>query len=335
MRLLIIGPFPTPIGGVSIHLQRLKQLMEPEIDVYAVDESPVKKEGMPNIRFLNIISYFSLLRRADVLHVHSSVPIFRFMHIILGVYVFQKRVILTLHSFRNNKVKNWEQWLYRKCWKIIVVNEAYKQFIENSNILYMPAFIPPLDVDFTEDLPLSLRKWLDLNRCVGNRILVSNAFRLDFHNGVDIYGLDMALALMERLVLSNENVVLVFIVASLEKGKDVYDKYMKQIELKGLEENIKLMGEAVNFPALIAESDLVLRLTCTDGDALTVRESMWLNKRVLASDVVPRPEGCSLFKNRDASDLYRKVKIILSEDNKEKNNEKFNYKNWYLNLYKA
>ena len=64
---------------------------------------------------------------------------------------------------------------------------------------------------------------------------------------------------------------------------------------------------------LIECSDIVLRPTNTDGDALTVREALFLGKKVLASDIVERPEGTILFKTRDIDDLEKRLSSIINE----------------------
>jgi len=71
-----------------------------------------------------------------------------------------------------------------------------------------------------------------------------------------------------------------------------------------------LLNENLSFVRLIEKSDIVLRPTNTDGDALTIREALYLNKTIIASDVVNRPSGTILFKSRDTNDL--KMKIIES-----------------------
>jgi hypothetical protein len=68
---------------------------------------------------------------------------------------------------------------------------------------------------------------------------------------------------------------------------------------------------------LIDSSDIVLRPTNTDGDALTIREGLYLNKSVLASDVVERPKGTLLFRNRDIADLESKLSDLVNELNQQ------------------
>ena len=43
----------------------------------------------------------------------------------------------------------------------------------------------------------------------------------------------------------------------------------------------------------------MIRHTTTDGDALSVREALYLQKRTFATDCVPRPQGTICYHNID------------------------------------
>jgi glycosyltransferase involved in cell wall biosynthesis len=63
---------------------------------------------------------------------------------------------------------------------------------------------------------------------------------------------------------------------------------------------------------VMSESDVFLRPTNTDGDAVSIREALYLGTPVVTSDAVPRPEPCVLFANRDMKDFEKKVRQTLS-----------------------
>ena len=54
-------------------------------------------------------------------------------------------------------------------------------------------------------------------------------------------------------------------------------------------------------------SDLTLRATNTDGDALSIRESLFLNTPIIASNATSRPTGTIVFDSRSQDDLNAKV----------------------------
>ncbi len=45
-KILLIGPYPPPFGGVSIHIKRLKPLLAGRFDVDVVDEARGKKDNI-------------------------------------------------------------------------------------------------------------------------------------------------------------------------------------------------------------------------------------------------------------------------------------------------
>ena len=49
-KILLIGPIAPPIGGVSIHIQRLSILIENEYETDFIDESHVVKSECFNLR---------------------------------------------------------------------------------------------------------------------------------------------------------------------------------------------------------------------------------------------------------------------------------------------
>ncbi len=71
--------------------------------------------------------------------------------------------------------------------------------------------------------------------------------------------------------------------------------------------------EKIDFVSLIKKSALTIRATRTDGDSLSIRESLYSGVLVIASDVTTRPEGTIIFKNEDVEDLEHKIELALEE----------------------
>ena len=92
----------------------------------------------------------------------------------------------------------------------------------------------------------------------------------------------------------------------------------------------------MSFVRLINHSDIVLRTTNTDGDALTIREALYFGKTVIASDVIGRPSGTKLFKNRDVDSLIEAISTLSANNDpkmKEHVSSMDDYRNLYLNIY--
>jgi glycogen synthase len=77
----------------------------------------------------------------------------------------------------------------------------------------------------------------------------------------------------------------------------------------GLANGVVALGE-VDHPsalAVIARADVFVRATRADGDALSVREALALGRAVVASDVGHRPPGCLLFRAGDRDGLASRM----------------------------
>ena len=334
--ILIIGPIPEPKGGVSIHIMRLQSILKNDFNIKFVDESPILKQGIYNIRSKNILEYIRLLLWADVVHIHSGIRLLRCFHIIMATILLKKTVV-TIHSFTTEHTRNFlfSALIIKLCNRIIVVNNEIPKVLKLNDFILKPAFIPP-DLKEEKKLPTSIINWVNTQRKKSNTILAANAFRICFHKGNDLYGIDLCIEMVRKFVKDKkENISLIFVISSLSKSCDQYEQYQQLIDEYGLTDNILLIQENISFVKLIEEVDIILRPTCTDGDALTIREALFLGKPVIASDVIERPTGTILFKNRDCKDFSLKVIEFLNDPVSvtEHNQKEPEYKNFYKKLY--
>jgi glycosyltransferase involved in cell wall biosynthesis len=312
-RILLIGPMPPPSGGVSQHICRLSNLIENEFDLYFIDESRLIKKDFFNIRSCNLIQYFKRIRESDLLFVHSGSNILRIFHLIMG-YLFSKNIILTIHSYKNTKqhfFKVIDELFFKLADAIIVVNSEIlgRISLPSQKCLVKHAFLPPV-METEPPLPDYISNWISARKENGKHIICANAWQLKIFNNQDLYGLDICIDVASILIDNDIPVSFVFNVSSLDIGEHLYIAYHTMIKKLNLLENFLLLNENLSFVRLIEQADIILRPTNTDGDALTIREALYLNKTIIASDVVTRPPGTILFKSRDTNDL--KIKIIES-----------------------
>ena len=82
----------------------------------------------------------------------------------------------------------------------------------------------------------------------------------------------------------------------------------------GVLDRVAFLGELNRSEALavMAQSDLFLRATRADGDAICVREALCLGKPVVASRVGVRPEGVHLFTPGDSGELCRQIESAFA-----------------------
>lgn len=333
-KILIIGPAPQNIGGISIHIRRLVGLMKDIYEIDYVDEGHARYENIFNLRSGNLFKYFRKVTKADVVHVHSGTWLLRAFHIIVCKLLLWKKVLVTIHRDPNIEPHTGlTKWLLKKCDYAILVNrEGFETMRTESKCKYvlLPAFLPPA-MDEEPQLSTEIETWINgVREKEGAYLMCSNAWNLVMHNGEDLYGLDMCIEAMKEL---DKKFYLLFIVASNTEQQARMAGYKEQIKANGLEENILIWEQPVSFVRLLQQCDLVLRTTNTDGDAVSIREAIYFGKPVLASNVVKRPEGVSLFKTRDIGDLVEKIKKIEAQRWQVQPMERVDFRTMYHNMY--
>ncbi len=344
LNLLIIGPISPPAGGISIHIERLEQLLKNDFLIDIIDESKEKKRDSFNLRSCNIIQYLRKILNSDVVFIHSGNIILKKSHLIISK-LFLKKTILTFHGFshrRKYKLSNRiDNYFYRLSNKLIFVNKdiEIKNKISKNKYIIQHAFIPPIKDELVK-LPSIINDRISIAKENNQTIICANASKLIKFNNEDLYGLDMCITVAERLIKKNIKICFFFVVSSLENGAELFHKYQKFITELEIGNNFLLINIDLPFYKLIQKSDIVVRPTNTDGDSLTIREALFLNKKVLASDVTNRPDDTLLFKNRDTDDFERKLITIIENESNENqrnyqntNNTKKIY-NDYRELYK-
>ena len=91
---------------------------------------------------------------------------------------------------------------------------------------------------------------------------------------------------------------------------DPSGEYMQFFQSKNitLPANVVMITYPHSFFSLTAICDAMIRNTTTDGDSLSIKESLFLQKDVYATDVVSRCKGVCIFKN------IAELKFLLETD---------------------
>lgn len=283
-KLLIIGPLPENhgFGGVTIHVQRLLDFLDKSGFAYKFMDY-----GKTSIKGL-----LSAIRKVSIVHFHISNPIFLFFFVITA-RMMGKDVIMTLHG-NYGRFSTAKNYIVRMTVKfvtvpIIINKRSYdicKKF--NKRAVLIPAFIPPQKI---EKLQSEIEALLNKYRDEGRIIVSTNASNVTYDKeGYEIYGIDF----LVRFFSGKKGYVLIV----SDPSGNYKKKYPQTID--GV--------EFVNYPhpyfELLKHSDCFVRNTSTDGDALSVKEALYLKIPTLCTDVVDRPEGVCLFKYSD-EDSFR------------------------------
>jgi len=327
-KIAIIGPYPPPFGGISIHIHRMLAY----IDYNAIvlfnengNSSDIKHlvDYRKSKRFYKV--FLLVFKNFKLIHHHTPDNYTRLILSFLSR--FGKKVYLHVHgdSFIDfiNKNTLWAKLLTNnvRYLNFISCNEKNYEFINNmkpkSNVI-IDAFIPPKYDQF-----------------VFNEF--KNNFRLEFvddeylaftmgwfksYNNEDLYGFDiMAEALKNvkstgfklKIISSNNGIV----------DSLIYKKFIERRKELEIDNDFIILNQnpAEIWPAYLI-TDLFIRATNTDGSSVSVKEALWFESKVIASDIVDRPQNTILFKNRDVNDLTEKIiKVICQLPNFSKRKE--------------
>ena len=319
-------------------MNRLMGLLNEDVDFLVLDDSPLSiSKHKYNLRNIwSLCSNFRLIKSSDIIHIHSGNWILRILLIVIAK-LFRKKIIVTLHSYRLVKIR---KYLTNKSLfltnKIICVNERIANDVKiKDKCIVKEAFLPP--TNHHEDvLPEEINRFLIQNR--ERFILCANASKFVKFNGKDLYGLDQCIEVAKLARKQKTQLSIIFVIGITDELNPLFQSYTREIADHSLGKFIKLYPKSLSFITLIQKCDVVLRPTLSDGDALTIREALFFNKVVIASDVVKRPQGTVLYKTGDALDLYKKIQELMAskitkDSSLTNNTEPTKYNDFYLQVY--
>jgi glycosyltransferase involved in cell wall biosynthesis len=315
-QLLIIGRIPPPIGGVTIHVQRLCAALENKSYPFLFCTLSVK----------NILIILKKILSAKMIHYHASNPYILFFFV-LYCRITSKKILFTYHRNIEREMGIRKMVLHQSiCLSsvpIVLNRESFKKvYILNKNAQLIPAFIPPnmstqhLDHE-TEDRIVNFIKCYAI-------VFSSNAssFVLDA-DGKEIYGITELVKIFSTL--SDKGLI-------LSDSSSQYKKHLKEV-FDHLPDNLLILDYPHNFVSVLIHTSAMIRATTTDGDSLSIKEALFLKKWVIASDCVSRPNDVILYKTGEQEDLSRAIKSILPNTEPILTDEIIDGSSMLINLY--
>lgn len=310
-QVLEVGPYPPPLGGVSVHLSRLSKSLE-NCEVFDLSQPGGGK-------FLKL--FLSLLfKKRDLVHLH--VITLKILVVVFVAQIFRRYpILITDHNSRLFESKSKIQLILLRFFlsrvdNIIVVGEHILNFYTKhkikpkQNFMISDSFLPP---NLTEN-----KKILDTYPLVYHNfvhshtpIINTNAYKLVLHNGIDLYGIDLCVELIYRLKNKYPNIGLLVFLADEDYNAKYLCKLKELVIHRDLENNIIFITNQRELWPSYQDSDLMVRATVTDGFGISVAEAMYVGCPAIASDVCKRAPGATIFRNRDIDDLYQKSLEIL------------------------
>lgn len=277
-RLVLIGSLPPPLGGVTIHLSRLIDKIEGRVNFI---HHPL------TLCSLLKLPYWALTNRA--IHMHTSNSFVR-VYSMLICRLLGASGIVTFHGNLDQYQSSIQRYLLRQAVKYarypIVLNQPsyVVAHMYNRRTRLLPAFIAP-NIQ-KETLSQECREKIDDFRRLYGYLVCTNAsaYALDVENR-EIYGI------LEIIEMVRQRPTLGLVIS------DPSGEYMSELGRRSIElpKNVLLISQEHSFYLVLRYCDASIRNTSTDGDSLSVKESLFLGKTTLATDVVSRPLGCYTY----------------------------------------
>lgn len=311
-KIAIIGPYPKPYGGISVHVQRV--LAQLDLVSYPYDfynEARNSLQAKSSIQFNSLISRLLglgkiAITRYKLIHYHSPNIIGRLCFCcfgLLGKEVYIHVHGASLHDVVANPIKRVLAKFFLKYVYIIADNEDIYELalsMKPKKAYLIDAFLPPIvHLDHDE---INLYK----HYSEGVDLLISMVGWYSEYKEKDLYGFDITCKAVN--LLKRKIDVRVLISVNGTQSISIYQKFLKLILEMGLEKNIILITDDLKdaWPLLI-NTDIFIRPTLSDGSAVSIKEALWIDIPVLASDCVPRENECELFECGSENDLYEKL----------------------------
>ena len=314
MKIVLVGPYPPPHGGISVHLYKVRQQLHKmgiHCRVVNVDPRAWKSDQYITVRGgVGLFSkLFSFARRGWTLHVHTNGHNIKSWLIALTAGLAGMAGpgnVLTLHSGLVPEYlapgRFGTRWLARvSCLfyaRVIAVSPKIQEALISvgvpaKRIEVLSSFLPVRPPADRFPLPVEGRRPI-----LGTTLF----FRPE-------YGFPLLVEAVDQLRLRHPAM------ACLVVGSGEQQAEAEQlVARRGLQEFILFLGNLEHEKCLsvISQCDLFVRPTLADGDANCIREALALGIRVVASTVGYRPPEAILFQSGNVNDLVLKIDETLS-----------------------
>lgn len=317
MRVLLLGPYPPPHGGVQTNLVAIRRLLFSRgIPCSVINLTRFRKEAADDIYYpTNALELLWMLVRLkyDILHLHIGGNLTtRLLLVGLAATLMPgRKTVLTFHSggYPTSEAgasagrATFRGFVLRRFDRLIGVNQEltqlYRKFgIEETKIrLIFPHAV--IRDSFAPSLPDQMAGFMEAHQ---PNILTVSGLEPEYEVPLQI---DVLGSILDRFPGAG---LMIVGTGSLE------EKIRKEIENKSYAEHILLCGDVPHAITLraISECDLFLRTTQYDGDSISVREALYSGVPVIATDNGMRPQGIHLIPRPEPESLKRAIEEVLN-----------------------
>ena len=302
--ILVIGKTPPPVGGQSIFLERKIAQLKANNNVI---------ELLPTSLYKNILIAIKILfKKYEFIFCNTlSFPMLLILYI--SGNIRKVEVVDHNHSrhFNESIKSKFHRLLLTKVYKIYLVDEhLFNNYSESfSNLEVISPFLPPTKQQITkanQNYPPYITNFIAGYK---SRVVIS-AWRFILEGKDELYGLNFFLDNFINHFGGAKDVCLVICI-----GDPVFNQNLvKDLAQKSsFYSNIIVWNNCNSSWLLFSSNCLYVRPTLTDGNSISIHEAIYFGSKVLASDVVPRPDTCFIYQLNN-SDVFCEKMINLVGD---------------------
>ena len=318
MKILQLGPYPPPHGGVQTHVVALVDFLRQRgITCDVVNLTRFRRASENGIYYPSNaveVAGHLLSHHYDIIHLHVGGRIWP-QQLALALACFAlpgTRCVFTFHSGgypsspegRSAHPRTLRAFVLRRFDALIAVNEEIAQFFQSLGVEAQRIHVISPYLGFgartlgESSLPAQVSDFLANH----SPVLISVG-------GLEPeYDVSLQMKALGSIRTRHPKAGL------LVAGSGSLDEVIrKECRLLAYAEHILLNGDLAHGATMKAmqSSDIMLRTTWYDGDAISVREALQFGVPVIASDNGMRPEGTHLIPARDLDALVAAVEKIL------------------------
>lgn len=307
--ILIIGRYPPPTGGNTVHIQRLAQRLHMDGNRVTIADLYSRTPTSPSVPFkvlyrepglrggLSLLRGLSTAARGAIVHVHISAgaTVYTIAPVLLWAIRHARKRVLTIHSGSwakeftslSNGMRRLALFFLSRFDDVICVNDHQRSVVESNvhtRTHVIPAYLPCVPGP-SVTVPASVLK---LKREVDCLLITSGleTSTYEYQTLLDAVG----------VAQRNLNVRLGLVICTYgPRDPDYWDPVEEAIGVTTVPVVQTRNLSPEQFVRTLSACNIYVRPTTTDGDAVALREAALLGLQILASDTAVRPIGSATF----------------------------------------
>jgi len=333
-KIVVLGPLPPPLGGVSIHITRYLDLLQStgwKAAAYSYTGTTQTGRFRKLLEILGMLGSIYLKVQPgswDVLHIHYG-GMGYFLALAPLLLVSPGRKVITFHSVRVIRdLESRPRWMRRLAFSLLnsfdlfvpvregIGTELRGLGLTKPEIMVMPAFLPPSGDETGEiHLPGDIVRRIRAYQAEGVIQLCCAAYYLGPGYGKDdLYGVEELLAVLREMDDELESTVALWVLVS--NGPSTTERQAADRAVRDLAAGLKHVRLELHYGLplvpVMARCQAFLRPSREDGDSVALREAIGLGLPALASDVVDRPAGVETFALSARSSFRDKLHSLVA-----------------------